>query len=95
VAKRLARRFALEKCRVQNPGPPTCVFSEVFPHNHILRAQRMLNTYLPSSFRTHPHQAVPIPNLPVIVAEKALESLSSPALLRGGMKNCTFSVKKM
>jgi hypothetical protein len=39
--------------------------------------------HLPSA----PILTVPIPNLPVSVAEKALESLSSPDPLREGMKD--------
>jgi hypothetical protein len=44
-----------------------------------------LSTYhLPSA----PILTVPIPNLPVSVAENALESLSSPRLSSGGNERC-------
>jgi hypothetical protein len=62
-----------------NPGTRCGFFSEFSPHHHIVvylisQIRRMLglSTYhLPSA----PILAVPIPNLPVNVAEKALEAL--------------------
>jgi hypothetical protein len=49
-----------------------------------------LSTYhLPSA----PILTVPIPNLPVIVAEKALESLSSPPP-SGGNERCILSCER-
>jgi hypothetical protein len=53
----------------------------------------MLGQYQPFStyhLPSAPILTVPIPNLPVNVAEKALESLSSLLPLRGGMKNVSF-----
>jgi hypothetical protein len=44
--------------------------------------------YLPSSFRAHPHRTHP--ELPVSVAEKAMESFSSPPSLGGGMKDVSL-----
>ncbi|KAH0820937.1 hypothetical protein GEV33_001854 [Tenebrio molitor] len=59
---------------------------EVSPHHHIVvclisQIRRMLGQYQPLStyhLPSAPILTVPIPNLPVSVAEKALESLSSP-----------------
>jgi hypothetical protein len=54
---------------------------------YIFRSLQYLRTY-------HLHSAliltVPIPNLPVSVAEKALESLSSPPPFGGRMKDVSF-----
>jgi hypothetical protein len=58
----------------------------------MLGQYQSLSTYhLPSA----PILTVPIPNLTVSVTEKALESLSSPPLLRGGMKDVSFSLTKL
>jgi hypothetical protein len=91
VAKSLARRFAFERCQVQIPGPLNLVwiFSGVFPHHMstglIPQIRRMLGQYSPLS--TYQLATVPIPNLPVIVVEKALESLSSSRPPLGGNEN--------
>jgi hypothetical protein len=56
----------------------------------ISQIRRMLGQYQPLStyhLPSAPILTVPIPNLPVSVAEKALESLSSPDPLREGMKD--------
>ncbi|KAJ3617285.1 hypothetical protein MTP99_007379 [Tenebrio molitor] len=87
VAKRLARHFTFGRSRVLTPVPPdqVWVFSEVSPHHHIVvclisQIRRMLGQYQPLStyhLPSAPILTVPIPNLPVSVAEKA-ERLSSP-----------------
>jgi hypothetical protein len=72
----------LTRCRLTRCG----LFSEVSPHHHIVvcliaQIRRMLGQYQPPStyhLPSAPILTVPIPNLPVSVAEKALESLSSP-----------------
>jgi hypothetical protein len=56
----------------------------------ISQIRRMLGQYQPLSDLTPSFRTVPIPNLPVSVAEKALESLNGPAPLRGGMKDVSF-----
>jgi hypothetical protein len=85
VAKRLGRHSAFGRSQVLTPVPPDLGFFQRFPHtiiswfkhrSHIISVP----THLPS---------VPIPNLPVDVAESALESLSS--LPSGGMKDESFS----
>jgi hypothetical protein len=56
----------------------------------ISQIRRMLGQYQPLStyhLPSAPILTVPIPNLSVSVAEKALESLSSPDPLREGMKD--------
>jgi hypothetical protein len=60
----------------------------------ILEIRRMLGQYLPLSTYHLPYapiHTVPIPNLPVIVAEKGLESLSSPLSLGGNEKLHLFN----
>jgi hypothetical protein len=85
VAKRLARYFAFGRSRVLTPVPPNLVWCFFHPHHHIVgpvlvpypQIRRMLGQkthYIPSA----PTLTIPIPNLPVSVAEKALESFSSP-----------------
>jgi hypothetical protein len=100
VAKRLARHFAFGRSRVLTPVPADLVwiFFQRFPHimtswyehgSHITNkadaGSVSTSQYLSPSFRT-----VPIPNLPVSMPEKALESLNGPAPLRGGMKDVSF-----
>jgi hypothetical protein len=99
VAKRLARHFTFGRSRVLTPVPPdqVWVFSEVSPHHHIVvclisQIRRMLGQYQPLStyhLPSAPILTVPIQNLPVSVAEKALESLSSPPPF-GGNERCPF-----
>jgi hypothetical protein len=94
VDKRLARHFAFGRSRVLTPVPADLVwvFFQRFPHimtswyehesyitNKADAGSVSTSQYLPPSFRT-----VPIPNLPVSVAEKALESLNGPAPPFGG-----------
>jgi hypothetical protein len=83
VAKRLARHFTFGRSRLLTPVLP----DQVSPHHHIVvclisQISRMLGQYQPLSTYHLPSAApiltVPIPNLSVSVAEKALESLSSP-----------------
>ncbi|KAJ3630141.1 hypothetical protein MTP99_011351 [Tenebrio molitor] len=87
VAKRIARHFTFGRSRVLIPVPldQQWVFFRGFPTSshrgmsHIIKRMlgqyQALSTYhLPSA----PILTVPIPNLPVSVAQKALESLSSP-----------------
>jgi hypothetical protein len=85
VAKRLARRFTFGRSRVLNPVLPDQVwfFFRGFPtpsHRgmpHITDKGECwvsINlSYLPPSFRTHLHRT--LPNLPVSMAEKALQNL--------------------
>jgi hypothetical protein len=87
VAKRLARHFTFGRSRVLTPVSPdqVWVFSEVSPHHHIVvylisQIRQMLGQYQPLStyhLPSAPILTVPIPNLPVSVAEKALASLSN------------------
>jgi hypothetical protein len=85
VAKRVAHHFTFGRSRVLTPVPPDQVwfFSEVSPHHHIVvclliaQIRRMLGQYQPLS-TYHLPSAAPMPNLSISVAEKALESLSSP-----------------
>jgi hypothetical protein len=48
VAKRLARRFAFGRWRVQIPEPAALVwvFSGIFPHQHILGNEKLHRRYL-------------------------------------------------
>ncbi|KAH0809739.1 hypothetical protein GEV33_013051 [Tenebrio molitor] len=65
LAKRLARHFTFGRSRVLTPVPPDQI-------RRMLGQYQPLSTYhLPSA----PILTIPIPNLPVSVAEKALESL--------------------
>ncbi|KAH0811227.1 hypothetical protein GEV33_011564 [Tenebrio molitor] len=76
VAKRLARHFAFGRSRVLTP---VWVFFRGFPTpSH--RGMSTVTYHLPSA----PILTVPIPNLPVSVAEKTLENLSSPPPPFGG-----------
>jgi hypothetical protein len=96
VAKRLARHFTSGRSRVLTPVPPdkVWVFFQRFPHTitswHVSYhryGECWVSTYhLPSA----PILTVPIPNLPFNVAEKALESLSSPPPF-GGNERCILS----
>jgi hypothetical protein len=75
VAKRLARHFTCGRSRVLTPVPPdqVWVFFKSFPtpsHRGMSHITDKANAGSESTIHT-----VPIPNLPVSVAEKALESL--------------------
>ncbi|KAH0814771.1 hypothetical protein GEV33_008019 [Tenebrio molitor] len=77
VAKRPARHFIFGRSRVLTPVPPDQI-------------RRMLGQYQPRStyhLPSTPILTVPIPNLPVSVAEKALEILSSPTPSGGDEKS--------
>jgi hypothetical protein len=89
--------LALGRSRVLIPGPSDLVwvFSGVFPHHRIVVSQirQMLGQY--SLLRTNHLPSAPIltvPNLPLSVAEKALEGLSNPPSL-GGMKDVSFPLQ--
>jgi hypothetical protein len=75
VAKRLARHFTFGRSRVLTPVPPdqVWVFFKSFPtpsHRGMSHITDKANAGSESTIHT-----VPIPNLPVSVTEKALESL--------------------
>ncbi|KAJ3637188.1 hypothetical protein MTP99_000664 [Tenebrio molitor] len=111
VAKRLARHFACGRSRVLTPVPPDLVwvFFRGFPTpSHrgmstglISLMRQMLGQYKPLS-NLLPIITVSIQNLPVTVAEMALESLSSSPppfgdcigglLLRLCIPNCTLGL---
>jgi hypothetical protein len=89
VAERLAHHFAFGRSRVLTPVPPDLVwvFFRGFPTpshhgmSHITDKENAGSVYQPFStyhLPSAPILTVPIPNLPVSVTEKALESLSSP-----------------
>ncbi|KAH0813396.1 hypothetical protein GEV33_009395 [Tenebrio molitor] len=85
VAKRLARHFKFGRSRVLTPVPPdqVWVFFRGFPtpsHRGMSNITEKANA---GSVSTSQYLPVPIPNLPVSVVEKALESLSSPPPFRG------------
>jgi hypothetical protein len=85
VAKRLTRHFTFGRSRVLTPVPPdqVWVFFKGFPTpshrglSHITDKANAGSVSTPAPIHT-PIHTVPIPNLPVNVAEKALEGPSSP-----------------
>jgi hypothetical protein len=81
VAKRLARRFAIERCRVQIPGLPdlVCFFQGVFHTITSLYEHRTL------SFRTHPHRTHPENFLSLWLGK-----LQQPGVPSGGDEKCAF-----
>jgi hypothetical protein len=100
VAKRLARHFTFGRSRVLNPVPPdqVWVFFGDFPTPSHIGMSNISYKANAGSVSTSQYQhlpsapilTVPIPNLPVSVAEKALESLSSPHPF-GGKEKCILS----
>ncbi|KAH0812775.1 hypothetical protein GEV33_010018 [Tenebrio molitor] len=97
VAKRLARHFAFGRSRVLTPVPPDQVW--VFFRDFSTPSHRGMShitdktnagSVPTSQYQYHlpsaPILTVPILNLPANVAEKALESLSSPSSLEGNKK---------
>jgi hypothetical protein len=106
VAKRLARHFTFGRSRVLTPVPrlTRCgFFFRGFPtpshrgmsHIVISQIKRMLGQYQPLGtyhLPSAPILTVPIPNLPVSVAEKSLERLSSPPPF-GGNECILFCLK--
>jgi hypothetical protein len=100
VAKRLARHFTFGRSQVPTPVPPdqVWVFFRDFPTpshrgmSHITNkanAGSVSNLSVPT-IPSAPILTVPIPILPVSVAEKALGSLSSPP----GNERCILSFPK-
>jgi hypothetical protein len=98
VAKRLARHFTFGRSRLLTPVLP----DQVSPHHHIVvclisQISRMLGQYQPLStyhLPSAPILTVRIPNLPVSVAKKAVESPSSPPPF-GGNERCILPSKSI
>ncbi|KAH0814119.1 hypothetical protein GEV33_008673 [Tenebrio molitor] len=78
----LSARLCIRKMPGSKPGAATWVFFKGFSTPSQMR--RMVGQHSPP-LTSLGHRT--IPNLPVIVVEKVLESLGRPL----GMKNCTFT----
>jgi hypothetical protein len=85
VAKRVARHFTFGRSRVLTLAPPDQVwfFFRGFPTQSHRGMSHITDQANAGSVSTSQYFTIPIQNLPVSVAEKALESLSSPPPFEG------------